>query len=212
MASQCRHDRSDADDFVVIVDDDATIRTALTDLFTTVGLRSVAFASATELLEARLPAPPRCFVLDIRLPQLSGLDLQRQLARDEAAPPVVFMTGHGDVPMTVKAMKAGAVDFLTKPFRAQDMLDAVAAAMAADNERRRAVDAKADIRSRYDALTPREKEILPFVAAGLLNKQIAHELGLAEITVKIHRGKMKRKLGAGSVADLVRVVDQLGLA
>lgn len=196
---------------VIVVDDDADLRDALSNLFQSVGMEVSVFGSAPELLRAKLPDVPSCLVLDIRLPGVSGLDFQGQLARLEIHLPIVFMTGHGDIPMSVRAMKAGAVDFLAKPFRDQDMLDAVAVAIERDRERRVTRQSAGLLRERYAALTPRESEVMKYVTKGLLNKQIAGEMGLAEITVKIHRGNMMRKMQAGSVADLVRMAESLGI-
>jgi FixJ family two-component response regulator len=196
---------------VIVVDDDADLRDALSNLFRSVGMEVSVFGSAPELLRAKLPDVPSCLVLDIRLPGVSGLDFQGQLARLEIHLPIVFMTGHGDIPMSVRAMKAGAVDFLAKPFRDQDMLDAVAVAIERDRERRVTRQSAGLLRERYAALTPRESEVMKYVTKGLLNKQIAGEMDLAEITVKIHRGNMMRKMQAGSVADLVRMAEALGI-
>ncbi|MFI0845963.1 response regulator transcription factor [Mesorhizobium sp. IMUNJ 23232] len=196
---------------VIVVDDDADLRDALSNLFQSVGMEVSVFGSAPELLRAKLPDVPSCLVLDIRLPGVSGLDFQGQLARLEIHLPIVFMTGHGDIPMSVRAMKAGAVDFLAKPFRDQDMLDAVAVAIERDRERRVTRQSAGLLRERYAALTPRESEVMKYVTKGLLNKQIAGEMDLAEITVKIHRGNMMRKMQAGSVADLVRMAESLGI-
>jgi FixJ family two-component response regulator len=196
---------------VIVVDDDLEVRDALANLFRSVGLEVCLFGSAPELLKARLPDTPSCLVLDIRLPGVSGLDFQSQLLKLGIQLPVIFMTGHGDIPMSVRAMKAGAVDFLAKPFRDQDMLDAVAIAIERDRERRAAQQTDGMLRSRYDTLTPRESEVMKYVTKGLLNKQIAGEMGLAEITVKIHRGNAMRKMGAGSLADLVRMAENLGI-
>lgn len=196
---------------VIVVDDDAELRDALANLFQSVGMEVSVFGSAPELLRAKLPDVPSCLVLDIRLPGVSGLDFQGQLARLEMHLPIVFMTGHGDIPMSVRAMKAGAVDFLAKPFRDQDMLDAVAVAIERDRERRVTHQSAGLLRERYAALTPRESEVMRYVTKGLLNKQIAGEMELAEITVKIHRGNMMRKMKAGSVAELVRMAESLAI-
>ena len=196
---------------VVIVDDDPAVRDALDSLFRSVGFATRSFAAPAELLAAALPDGPACLVLDVRMPGLSGLDLQDRLARGGPGLPIVFMTGHGDIPMTVRAMKAGAVDFLAKPFRDQDMLDAVAAAIERDRARRAEVLALGDLRARYETLTAREREVMGHVVRGLMNKQVAGELGLSEITVKIHRGSVMRKMGVRSLADLVRQAEALGL-
>jgi FixJ family two-component response regulator len=197
---------------VLIVEDDRSFREALQRLFRSVGLATEVFGSAAELLQSRLPDVPSCLVLDIRLPGPSGLDIQSELANAGIEVPIIFMTGHGDIPMTVRAMKAGAADFLTKPFRDQDMLDAVTAAIERDRRRREGQGLALELQSRYELLTPREREVMGFVAAGLMNKQIAGEIGLSEITVKIHRGHVMKKMGAQSLADLVRMADALGIS
>jgi FixJ family two-component response regulator len=197
---------------VFVVEDDAAMRRALNNLFQSVGLEVELFGSASEMLQNKLPDVASCLVLDIRLPGLSGLDFQIELAKANIHIPIIFMTGHGDIPMTVRAMKGGAVDFLTKPFREQDMLDAVRAAIERDRKRREADKIVADLQIRFETLTSREREILAFVTSGLMNKQIAAQLGLAEITVKIHRGHIMRKMGAKSLADLVRSAEALGIA
>jgi FixJ family two-component response regulator len=196
---------------VFVVDDDPSMRKALTNLFRSVGLRAEVFGSAREWLESKLPEVASCLVLDIRLPGLSGLDFQAELAKANIQIPIIFMTGHGDIPMTVKAMKAGAIDFLTKPFRDQDMLDAVAIAIERDRARRKEQKIVAELRAVFETLTTRERDVLALVASGLMNKQIAAEIGLAEITVKIHRGHLMRKMGARSLADLVRMAEMLGI-
>jgi FixJ family two-component response regulator len=197
--------------FVFVVDDDDLVRRALANLFRSVGLRVEAFGSTSEFLQSKLPDAASCLVLDIRLPGLSGLDFQTELAKANIHIPVIFLTGHGDIPMSVRAMKAGALDFLTKPFRDQDMLDAVARAIERDKGRRRDEKSLSSLRGLFDALTPREREILALVAGGLMNKQIAGEIGLAEITVKIHRGHIMKKMGAKSLADLVIMAETLGI-
>jgi FixJ family two-component response regulator len=194
---------------VVIVDDDASMRDALRSLFRSVGLRVEMFGSAPELLQSKLPNVASCLVLDIRLPGVSGLDFQAELAKADVHIPIIFITGHGDIPMSVQAMKAGAVDFLTKPFRDQDMLDAVTKALERDRKRREADKAVSSLRLLFESLTRREQEVMALVTAGLMNKQIAAELSLSEITVKIHRGHVMRKMAARSLADLVRMAEIL---
>ncbi|WP_342725225.1 response regulator transcription factor [Bradyrhizobium sp. B097] len=198
------------DPIVFIVDDDVSVRDSLSNLFRSVGLRAAAFGSAHEFLQHKLPDIPSCLILDIRLPRLSGLDFQAELARADIHIPIIFMTGHGDIPMTVRAMKAGAVDFLTKPFRDQDMLDAVTTAIERDRTRRNEARALANLRAAFATLTPRERQIMSLVTAGLMNKQVAAEIGVAEITVKIHRGHIMRKMAAKSLPDLVRMAQILG--
>ena len=196
---------------VLVIDDDPSLRNALASLFRSVGLRAEVFGSAPEFLQSKLPEAPSCMVLDVRLPGQSGLDFQAELAKANIHIPIIFMTGHGDIPMTVRAMKGGAVDFLAKPFRDQDMLDAVAIAIARDRKRREDEKAMSALRDLFDSLSPREREVLSLVAAGLMNKQIAAEIGIAEITVKIHRGHIMRKMRARSLADLVRMAEALGV-
>jgi FixJ family two-component response regulator len=202
---------SEEQPLVCVVDDDASLREAMSSLLRSVGLQVELFASAAEFLQYELADGPRCLVLDIRLPGVSGLDFQSELADKGVQIPIVFMTGHGDIPMTVKAMKAGAVEFLTKPFRDQDMIDAVHLALDHDRERRKNEGVVSKLRADYETLTPREQEVMAFVTAGLMNKQIAGELGLSEITVKVHRGNVTRKMGARSLADLVRMAEALGM-
>ncbi len=196
---------------VFVVDDDASVRDALSNLFRSVGLRTEAFGSAHEFLQHKLPNVPSCLILDIRLPRLSGLDFQAELAKADIHIPIIFMTGHGDIPMTVRAMKAGAVDFLTKPFRDQDMLDAVTTAIERDRNRRDEAKVLANLRTAFATLTPRERQVMTLVTAGLMNKQVAAEIGVAEITVKIHRGHIMRKMTAKSLPDLVRMAQILGI-
>ncbi|MDQ2106121.1 response regulator transcription factor [Azospirillum isscasi] len=195
--------------FVAIIDDDPSIRESLASLLRSVGLAPLPFASAQEFLHHRRPDAPGCLVLDVRLPGQSGLEFQRELAGAGIHLPVVFITGHGDIPMSVTAMKAGAVEFLAKPFRDQDLIDAVHTGIERDRDRRRAMDALSDLRGRFRSLTPREREVMGLVAAGQLNKQIAAELRLSEITVKVHRASVMRKMQAKSLPDLVRIADKL---
>jgi FixJ family two-component response regulator len=197
---------------VIIVDDDAAVRGSLDSLFRSVGLETRLFGSPAELLTDKLPDGPGCIVLDVRLPGVSGLDLQSQLKRQGIDFPIIFMTGHGDIPMSVRAMKAGAVDFLSKPFRDQDMLDAVTAALERDAQRLVEAAAEEDLRAQYDTLSAREREVMAYVTAGLMNKQVAGLIGLSEITVKIHRGNVMRKMGVKSLADLVRKAEALGVS
>jgi FixJ family two-component response regulator len=196
---------------VFVIDDDASIREALKSLFNSIGLRVETFGSASQLLERPLPDAPSCLVLDVRLPGLSGLDFQGELAKANILIPIIFITGHGDIPMSVRAMKAGAVEFLTKPFRDQDLLDAVQTAIERDRTRREGARSISGLRSRFEILTPREQEVIAFVTTGMMNKQIAAQIGVSEITVKVHRGNIMRKMGAKSFADLVRMADVLGI-
>ncbi|MGY4362721.1 FixJ family two-component response regulator [Bradyrhizobium sp. i1.3.1] len=196
---------------VLIVDDDLSMRESLVNLFRSIGLDVVAYGSAQELLQSELPDVPSCLVLDIRLPGSSGLELQNELAKLKIHIPIIFITAHGDIPMTVKAMKSGAIDFLSKPFRDQELLDGVVAAIEQDRKRRGADKVVGRLQSLFEALSPREQDVLKLVAAGLLNKQVAAELGLAEITVKIYRGHVMKKMGARSLADLIRMSERLGI-
>jgi FixJ family two-component response regulator len=199
------------DSVVFIVDDDQIVRGAIGSLLMSVGQQVQLFESATDLLKASLPAIPSCLVLDIRLPGLSGLDLQAQLANAGLPIPIIFITGHGDIPMSVRAMKAGALDFLTKPFRDQDLLDAVTRALDRDRKRRKVEEDTRDLRARYLTLTVREQQVMALVTEGLLNKQIANRLEISQVTAKIHRGKVMRKLAAKSLADLVIMAETLGV-
>jgi len=201
---------ADEQPVVFVVDDDPSMRATLSDVMRSVGLHVQTFASAREFMGNKLPDAPGCLVLDVRLPGQSGLDFQQTLAESGVELPVVFITGHGDVPMSVRAMKAGAVDFLIKPFRDQDLLDAVHAAIERDRARRQHVIGLADLEERYRALTERERDIMALVVVGRLNKQIASELGVAEVTVKAHRSQLMHKMGAKSLPELVRMADRLG--
>jgi len=196
---------------VFVVDDDPSVRESLRRLIASVGFKAEVFASAQAFLRAPRPDAPGCLVLDVRLPGLSGLDLQRELAASDAELPIIFLTGHGDIPMSVRAMKAGAVEFLTKPCREQDLLDAIRSAIERDRTMRAERRMRSDLRIRYASLTPRERDVLAGVVAGLLNKQIAGELGTSEATVKEQRGHVMAKMQAGSVAELVRFAARLGV-
>jgi len=196
---------------VFVIDDDPLLRDALSRLLRSIGLQVVTFASAPEFLNHTLPPSPSCLVLDVRLPGLSGIDFQRELAKADIDIPIVFMTGHGDIPMSVRAMKAGAIEFLPKPFRDQDILDAVQEGLARDRTRRkRAIDIS-KLKNSYDSLTEREQEVMTLVASGLMNKQIAANLSVSEVTVKFHRSNVMRKMKAKSLAELVRMAESLGL-
>ena len=196
---------------VFVIDDDVAVRETLSSLFRSIGLRVELFGSTREFAQIKMPDAASCLVLDVRLPGLSGLDFQTELAKGEIRIPIIFMTGHGDIPMSVQAMKAGAVDFLTKPFRDQEMLDAVVRALERDQKRRESEKGIVEIRVRLESLTAREREVMGFVVDGLMNKQIAPKLGVTEITVKVHRVNMMRKMKARSVVDLVGMADSLGI-
>ena len=199
------------DSIVYVVDDDSSVREAIKSLIRSVGLRVETFGTAQEFLKSARPDAPGCVVLDVRLPGLSGLDLQRELAANGINLPVIFITGHGDIPMSVRAMKAGALEFLTKPFRDQDLLDAILQALERDLSARQQRSETAELRERFDSLTAREREVMGLVVSGLLNKQIAGELGTSEVTIKIHRSQVMKKMSAGSLAELVRMTEKLGI-
>lgn len=197
---------------VFVVDDDLSLREALKSLIRSVGLQVELFVSAQDFLQRKRPDAPSCLVLDIRLPGISGLDFQRTLTEAPAPIPIIFITGHGDIPMSVRAMKQGAVEFLTKPFRDQDLLDAIHVALERDRARRRRETENATLRECFERLTPREREVLPLVVSGLPNKQIAAEIGTSETTVKVHRGQLMRKMEAESLPDLVRMAERMGIS
>ena len=198
---------------VFVIDDDASVRQALISLLQSVGLNVEAFGSPADFFKRRTAKDiaAACLILDVRLPGVSGLDFQAELAKSDTHLPIIFISGHGDIPMTVRAMKAGAVEFLTKPFREQDLLEAVQLALQRDRDRRIEQRAVLQIRARFEALTPREQEVVGLVTAGLMNKQVAAELGVSEVTVKLHRGNVMKKMGARSLADLVRMADAVGI-
>jgi len=202
---------SAAERIVIVIDDDVAVRATLSSLFRSVGLRVELFGSAREFAQIKMPDVASCLVLDIRLPGVSGLDFQAELAEADIRIPIIFMTGHGDIPMSVKAMKAGAVDFLTKPFRDQDILDAVIRALERDQKRRDSERGVSELRILFESLTSREREVMTHVADGLMNKQIAAKFGITEITVKVHRGHMMRKMKARSLIDLLEMADLLGI-
>jgi FixJ family two-component response regulator len=202
---------ADPQNVVFVIDDDASLRESLSSLLRSIGLHVELFDSAAQFLRSKRPDVPSCLFLDVRLPGLSGLDFQTELIKNDVHVPIIFITGHGDIPMSVRAMKAGAIEFLTKPLREQDLLDAVQAGLDRDRARRASDKTVTELRSRYDSLTAREQEVIGYVASGLMNKQIAGEIGISEITVKVHRGNLMRKMAAKSLADLVRMVDTLGI-
>ena len=201
-----------AEQIVFVIDDDPSMRTAIKELIEAVGIRCQSFESGQELLDAVLPDVPSCLVLDVRLPGLSGLNLQRELTERGLHIPIIFITGHGDIPMSVQAMKAGAVEFLTKPFREQDLLDAIEQATERDRQARTERTEMGELEERSEALTPREREVMRLVVAGLLNKQIAVELGISEKTVNVHRSQVMQKMRADSLAELVRMTEKLRLS
>jgi FixJ family two-component response regulator len=196
---------------VFVIDDDASVQAALSSLARSVGLRVEVFASASEFLATKRTGGPSCLILDVRLPGMSGLHFQAELAKANAFIPIIFITGHGDIPMSVKAMKAGAVEFLTKPFRDQDLLDAIKVALERARSWIESEKAASELRANFESLSPREKEVMARVTNGLLNKQIAAELGVSEVTVKVHRGNVMQKMGAKTLADLVRKADTLAI-
>jgi FixJ family two-component response regulator len=204
-------EKNDSAPIVFVIDDDASMRASVSSLIRSVGLQAQVFASTSEFLAEKRFQGPSCLILDVRLPGVSGLDFQTELAKANSSIPIIFVTGHGDIPMSVKAMKQGAVEFLTKPFRDQDLLDAVQVALARARSRHESDKTTADLRAKFATLTPREQEVMAWVTGGLLNKQVAAEMGVTEITVKVHRGNVTRKMGAKSLAELVRMADALGI-
>src|ERR1700692_779967 len=201
----------DAKPTVLVIDDDPDLRSSVGRLLRSVGLEAQLFASISEFLKSDPPDGPTCLVLDVRLPEQSGLDFQRELAAANRELPIIFITGHGDIPMSVRAMKAGAVEFLTKPFRDQDLLDGIQVALERDRARRQHQAETAKLRERLESLTPREREVLPLVVSGLLNKQVAAEIGTTEATIKVHRSQLMRKMGADSLPELVRMAEKIGI-
>jgi len=199
------------DPIVFVVDDDASVREGLIDLISSIGIKAKAFNSAQEFLRHKRPDAPACLVLDVRLPGASGMDLQRELTQSGEPLPIIFVTGHGDIPMSVRAIKAGAVEFLTKPFRDQELLDAIQQGLKVDREAREQRAKAAELRRRYDSLTPREREVMQLVISGMLNKQIAGQLGTSEITIKMHRGQVMHKMKAESVVELLRMAETIGI-
>lgn len=202
---------TEATPVVFVIDDDVSMRTSVSSLIRSVGLRAEVFGSTSEFLSGKSADGPSCLILDVRLPGVSGLDFQSELTKANSSIPIIFVTGHGDIPMSVKAMKAGAVEFLTKPFRDQDLLDAVQVALDRARSRDEREKMVAELKVKFSTLTPREQEVMAWVTRGLLNKQVAAEMGVTEITVKVHRGNVTRKMGAKSLAELVRMADTLGI-
>ena len=202
---------AESESMVFVIDDDAPVRDALRSLIRSVGLEVELFKSVQEFLKRKRPEKPSCLILDVRLPGISGIDFQRQLAATNIHIPIIFITGHGDIPMSVRAMKQGAVEFFTKPFRDQDLLDAIQVALERDGTRRQQEAKTAKLKQRLESLTPRERQVMPRVVAGLPNKQIAAEIGTSEATVKVHRSQLMRKMGAKSLADLVRMAERMDL-
>jgi FixJ family two-component response regulator len=200
---------SDPERIVFVIDDDRLVRDSVADLLNSAGFTVQTFGSATEFVQGQRPDAPACLILDVELPDISGLDLQTELAKSGIEVPIVFLTGHGDIPMSVRAMKRGAVEFLTKPFRKQELLDAVQEALRRDGEVRKQRSESFELQERLGTLTPRERQVLALVVTGRLNKQIAGELGITDVTIKVHRGRVMRKMGADSLADLVRMAEKL---